>query len=875
MKKDLIKSAEELRRLGRNGDTILAHINPREAAILKSMGGAGSTNPKSGLPEFFDWGGDWGGGWSMPDYSWSAPSYSWSAPVYTPPVYEPPVYTPPVYDFSAPVSTWQGTAGSNSGAFGGITNTPEYQAVAPSDPITNYVNTPVNMGDPYNLISSGPSYNANQDANLGAIDYLYNDLKYTGELGAGNTPDASPPSVVQPQPGAPEVSEEITGGLPPLNTEEPEISVTPEQDPQPEAPEEITGGLPSIDDPAPENLPSISTSPGNLDNLYGESDALTGDVKIPSDLDSGPLPSWSYDAESPEAKSLADNVVQDVFKAPAESKPGFATNGMNRKQLIELRDSGRGEEMISDTQTVNQAIGALQLSRMKPGQVLSLMGGIISGNPVAIASAIASISGAPKVAGVLGVASNIASGNMVGAAAGIASLADQKEAAYAIRLANALAKGDMTSIISGVASLTGNNEIAEALGAINAVTSKDPFKIAGVFAKYAPSLANLDSRQAANTVASSAARDIAPSKDFSDAWNYSQQSGVPSSDYLANLQSSVLPSGEIDYARLGINLPLYGGSSESVGSNVPSVSGGATEEPVLADSAAPLSRSASSAVEMPNLDNFSDSSSLFLDSRPEFLAAKKIGGLRTLADAANVGELKQIFQAPTQGLPEPETAIFASGGTTKCLFTDFDKSINPKFVEDKSSDFLTGTPVRQRQALQKQLIQMQKNISQMGNMGGLAHGGLPKKYKDAAPDGHNPEFVTGLTGFYACGRGTGQSDCIPAMLHDGDYVMDAEAVSALGDGSSKAGREVLEKFHKQIPHKASTGGKVVPAKIADGEYVFPAGFVTALGGGDNKRGAEILDGLREKLRNHKRSAPTSKIPPKAKSPLDYLKMAKG
>ena len=105
--------------------------------------------------------------------------------------------------------------------------------------------------------------------------------------------------------------------------------------------------------------------------------------------------------------------------------------------------------------------------------------------------------------------------------------------------------------------------------------------------------------------------------------------------------------------------------------------------------------------------------------------------------------------------------------------------------------------------------------------------------------------------------------------------MDAEAVSALGDGSSKAGREVLDGFRKQVPHHAFTGGQVVPANIADGEYVFPAGFVTAIGGGSNKKGAEILNGLREQLRMHKRSAPTSKIPPKAKSPLDYIKKAKG
>ena len=155
-----------------------------------------------------------------------------------------------------------------------------------------------------------------------------------------------------------------------------------------------------------------------------------------------------------------------------------------------------------------------------------------------------------------------------------------------------------------------------------------------------------------------------------------------------------------------------------------------------------------------------------------------------------------------------------------------------------------------------------------------AHGGLAK-YKEAAPKGHNPEFITGVTGYYAGGRGTGQSDDIPAMLHDGDYVMDADAVAAFGDGSSKAGNEALMKFLHQVPHHDHKDGEPVPAKIADGEVVLPEAFVTALGGGDNKHGAKMLDAMREELREHKRSAPTSKIPPKAKSPLDYLKMAKG
>jgi hypothetical protein len=41
---------------GRGGDTMLAHINPREAQMLMSRGASGEINPKTGLPQFkFKW----------------------------------------------------------------------------------------------------------------------------------------------------------------------------------------------------------------------------------------------------------------------------------------------------------------------------------------------------------------------------------------------------------------------------------------------------------------------------------------------------------------------------------------------------------------------------------------------------------------------------------------------------------------------------------------------------------------------------------------------------------------------------------------------------------------------------------------------------
>lgn len=44
--------AENVRRQGEGQDTILAHINPQEAALLAQLSGGGSINPVTGLPQF-------------------------------------------------------------------------------------------------------------------------------------------------------------------------------------------------------------------------------------------------------------------------------------------------------------------------------------------------------------------------------------------------------------------------------------------------------------------------------------------------------------------------------------------------------------------------------------------------------------------------------------------------------------------------------------------------------------------------------------------------------------------------------------------------------------------------------------------------------
>lgn len=66
----------------------------------------------------------------------------------------------------------------------------------------------------------------------------------------------------------------------------------------------------------------------------------------------------------------------------------------------------------------------------------------------------------------------------------------------------------------------------------------------------------------------------------------------------------------------------------------------------------------------------------------------------------------------------------------------------------------------------------------------------------------------------------------------------------------------------------------IPAMLADGEYVIDAETVAMLGNGSNKAGAKKLDEFRMNIRSHKRDTPLDKIPPASKSPLAYLKGSK-
>jgi hypothetical protein len=80
-------------------------------------------------------------------------------------------------------------------------------------------------------------------------------------------------------------------------------------------------------------------------------------------------------------------------------------------------------------------------------------------------------------------------------------------------------------------------------------------------------------------------------------------------------------------------------------------------------------------------------------------------------------------------------------------------------------------------------------------------------------EGHNPEFYSegGLNNRYVKGAGDGTSDDVPAMLANGEFVVPADVVSSLGNGSNDAGAHILDEFLKTIrEHKRAADARHLP-----------------------------------------------------------------
>jgi len=96
----------------------------------------------------------------------------------------------------------------------------------------------------------------------------------------------------------------------------------------------------------------------------------------------------------------------------------------------------------------------------------------------------------------------------------------------------------------------------------------------------------------------------------------------------------------------------------------------------------------------------------------------------------------------------------------------------------------------------------------------LLHGSTAHMFKNGgAAVEHVPEFHSegGLKHTYVKGKGDGTSDSIPAMLANGEFVIPADVVSSLGNGSNDSGAKVLDEFLRTIrKHKRNADANDLP-----------------------------------------------------------------
>lgn len=121
------------------------------------------------------------------------------------------------------------------------------------------------------------------------------------------------------------------------------------------------------------------------------------------------------------------------------------------------------------------------------------------------------------------------------------------------------------------------------------------------------------------------------------------------------------------------------------------------------------------------------------------------------------------------------------------------------------------------------------------------------------------------------GKGKGQDDKIPVNVPENTHIWDAASVSALGDGSTNAGKRVLDlitheatKIAPKFKHKIKMSEARVPTMLSDGEYAMHPLVMHVLGHGDSEVGSKRVDKVRKELRTIK-AKKGGKIPPKTPS----------
>lgn len=255
-------------------------------------------------------------------------------------------------------------------------------------------------------------------------------------------------------------------------------------------------------------------------------------------------------------------------------------------------------------------------------------------------------------------------------------------------------------------------------------------------------------------------------------------------------------------------------------------------------------------------------------------------GLRTystLGMGDGEGPGMHIEGAPNRANSLSDVKLLGQDGTLEDWAKNSDKTWQ-QYARAQGYDPVSGNSYQTPGFLSKAAA-MLKGLTG-GGSGGRSANGSGSTIANSSKAGAALAGGASLAGALAQALGVFQGPKTPPKPIDSRGA-DAWRVSrAAGSGRKNlAGGGLAEVARsRRVPQnsRAPQGGQSdkVPAMLSPDEYVVDADVVSALGDGSPEAGAAQLDQMRENIRAHKRSAPNNKIPPKAKSPMAYLSKGK-
>ena len=105
----------------------------------------------------------------------------------------------------------------------------------------------------------------------------------------------------------------------------------------------------------------------------------------------------------------------------------------------------------------------------------------------------------------------------------------------------------------------------------------------------------------------------------------------------------------------------------------------------------------------------------------------------------------------------------------------------------------------------------------------------------------------------------------PQLATGGQVDVDGETQEHVPEFYSEGGLK-----HRYVKGDGDGTSDDVPAMLANGEFVIPADVVSSLGNGSNDSGSKVLDNFLETIREHKQKHSAKHLPPDSKGPLAYL-----